>query len=48
MCHMAPAVMDGSDRQIVDERVAVLLVVQQLNDAWLACRVDMMTQSAAQ
>lgn len=41
VCHMSPAVMDGCDRQVVDERVAVLLVVQQLDDARLACTVQM-------
>lgn len=37
VCHMAPAVMDGRDRQVVDERIAIFLVVQQLNNAWLTC-----------
>ena len=46
--HMALAVMNGCDGQIVDERIAILLVVQQLNNAWLACRADMMTKKAAQ
>lgn len=37
VCHMAPAVMNGCDGQVVDERITILLVVQQLNYAWLAC-----------
>lgn len=37
--HMAPAVMDRRNGQVVDERIAILLVVQQLNNAWLACRI---------
>ena len=40
MRHMAPAVMDGCDRQVVDEWIAILLVVQQLDNARLACRVE--------
>ena len=38
MCHMAPAVMNRRDGQVVDERVTVLLVVQQLNNTGLACK----------
>ena len=38
---MSPAVMDWRDGQVVDERVAILLVVQQLNNAGLACMVSM-------
>ena len=35
--HMTSDVMNGCDRQIVDERVTILLVVQQLHNTWLAC-----------
>jgi len=34
---MAPAVMDGSDGEIVDEGVPILLVIQQLYYTGLAC-----------
>lgn len=37
--HMAPAVMNGCDGQVVDERITILLIVQQLNYAWLACTI---------
>ncbi len=38
---MAPAVMDGSDGEIVDEGVPVLLVIQQLDYTGLACMAIM-------
>ena len=34
---MAPAVMDGSDGEIVDEGIPILLVIQKLYHTGLAC-----------